>query len=151
MEKNTEKPGRKELDVWIKKQLDAAVRKLMKEGVVDSLIVEAKPSWVLPFQILIGKIRAQAQSNDFEWFICGEVPTDYVAATAASTPRETAKHFALKWQLAAARHEEKMAQDQTETTGETQQVDSSRQLIGHAEALYELVEIDGLWLTQSNS
>ena len=146
MEENLEKPGREELNAWIKKQLDTTVRKLMAQGAIDSLIVEAKPAWVLPFQILIGKVRAQGQSGDFEWFICGEVPTDYLASSVATTPRETAKHFVMKWQLAAARHQEKAEQSPSATAPESQQQDPGKQLADHAEALYEVVEDDRLWL-----
>lgn len=146
MEDNLDKPGREELNAWMKKQLDAAVRKFMDQGAIDSLIVEAKPAWVLPFQILIGKIRPQGQSREFEWFICGEIPTDYLASSVAATPRETAKHFVMKWQLAAARHQEKTEQNPSETTTESQQEGLGRQLADHAEALYELVEDDRLWL-----
>ena len=51
MEENLDKPGREQLKAWTKKQLDLAVRKLTNPGAIDSMIVEAKPAWVLPFQI----------------------------------------------------------------------------------------------------
>lgn len=145
MDKNLDKPGRAALDAWIKKQLDAAVRKSMKKGTIDSLVIEAKPAWVLPFQILIGKIRAQGQSNNFEWFICGELPTDYLESSVASTPRETARHFAMKWQLAAARHQQKTAQDMSTSNVKLRQEDPADQLVNHAEALYALTEDDRVW------
>jgi len=145
MDKNPDKPGRKKLDAWIKKQLDNAVRKLVNQGAIDSVIVEAKPAWVLPFQILIGKIRAHGHANDFEWFICGEVPTDYLASDVASTPRETARHFALKWQLRAARQQVPAAQEPFGTEPETDRNDPGEQLSEKAEALYELVEDTRLW------
>ena len=143
MEENLVKPGREQLKVWTKKQLDAAVRKLMDLGTIDSLIVEAKPAWVLPFQILIGKIRAQGHSKDFEWFICGEVPTDFLESTVASNPREAARHFAMKWQLEVARH--------VELSGQTfpgpipQLREPGSQLVETAEALYELADDERLW------
>ena len=145
MEENLDKPGREELNAWIKKQLDASVRKLMDQGAIDSLIVEAKPAWVLPFQILIGKIRPQGQSSEFIWFICGEIPTDYLSSSVATTPRETAKHFVMKWQLAAAKHQQKTSQDPSAATPESQQEDAGVQLADHAEALYEVVEDDRVW------
>jgi hypothetical protein len=146
MDKNPESPKNEELNAWIKKQRDAAVSKFTRKGSIDSLIVEAKPAWVLPFQILIGKIRAQGLAKDFDWFICGELPTDYLASSVTSTPRETAKHFAMKWQLAAARHKRSTEQDLSAATPDPQQEDSGDQLAGHAEALYEVVEDDRLWL-----
>lgn len=121
--------GKEELKTWIKQRLDEAVHELMKRGVVESIVVEAKPAWVFPFQILIGKIRDRNHSSSFDWFICGDVPTDHLNSAAASTPRDVARHFALKWQLDAAR--------QTEDPGS--------QLADKAEALYELADEPGLW------
>ncbi len=145
MDENLDKPGKAELDAWIKKQLSAAVRKLMHKGAIDSLIIEAKPAWVLPFQILIGKIRAQGQSKDFVWFICGEIPADSLESTVASTPREAARHFAMKWQLEAARHQDQAAPESSTTKPESDRQDLGEQLSEKAEALYELVEDTRLW------
>lgn len=145
MENSLENPGREELSKWIKQQLDRAVRKLLDKGVIDSLIVEAKPAWVLPFQILIGKIRAQDQPKKFTWFICGQVPTDYLESSAASTPRDTARHFAMQWQLTAAKQLDKAGQNASagDSGGQTKQ--TGMQLADHAEALYEVVEEERLW------
>ena len=145
MENSLENPAREELSKWIKKQLDRAVRKLLDKGVIDSLIVEAKPAWVLPFQILIGKIRAQDQTKKFIWFICGQVPTDYLESSAASTPRETARHFAMQWQLTAARQLDKTGKDTSGDSSGSQTKKTGMQLVDHAEALYEVVEEERLW------
>ena len=151
MNDKLDKSGRAELDSWIKKHLDSAVRKFIKQGKIDSLIVEAKPAWVLPFQILIGKIRAQGSSKEFDWFICGEVPTDYLESSVASAPRDAAKHFAMKWQLAAARHQQKIGQNPVAITQESQKKDPAAQLVSQAEALYTVVEDDRAWLQQDTS
>ena len=151
MNDKLDKSGRAELDSWIKKHLDTAVRKFIKKGKIDSLVVEAKPAWVLPFQILIGKIRAKGASKKFDWFICGEVPTDYVESSVASTPRDTAKHFAMKWQLAAARHQQRIGQSPVAITQESQQEEPVAQLVRQAEALYTVVEDDRVWLQQDTS
>ena len=151
MNDKLDKNGRAELDSWIKKHLDAAVRKFMKRGKIDSLLVEAKPAWVLPFQILIGKIRAKGSSKEFDWFICGEVPTDYMESSVASTPRDAAKHCAMKWQLAAARHQQKIGQNPVAITQESQKEEPVAQLINQAEALYAVVEDDRAWLQQDTS
>ena len=146
MDENLDNPGRQELDAWTKKHLNAAVRKLMNLNAIDSFIVEAKPAWVLPFQILIGKIRAQGQSMDFEWFICGEVPTDFLESTVASTPKEAARHFAMKWQLEAAKHQDHS--EQKEPVPELRNQDS--QLVDKAEALYALTDDERLWQPPDN-
>jgi SAM-dependent methyltransferase len=123
----SELDGQKELKAWIKQKLEMAVHDLMDRGVVESIMVEAKPAWVFPLKVLIGKIREKNQAGGFDWFICGEVPTDHVHSSLASTPREAAKYLALKWQLDATRQ------------------DSDSGLVEKAQALYELVNEESLW------
>lgn len=117
------------LNAWINGQVEEAVRELLEKQVISSVLVEAKPAWVYPFQILIGKIREQGEASDFSWFICGGLPTDHAVSTVASTPREVAKYFALRWQLEAERQE-----------------GSGSQLVEKAEALYELADEERLWV-----
>jgi hypothetical protein len=150
MEENLDEPAQEELKSWIKTQLNTTVQKLIKNGNIDSLIVEAKPAWVLPFQILIGRIRAQGQSNEFDWFICGEVPMDYLESTVASSPREAARHFAMKWQLGAARYQELVDQEPSDDAADTSRQDAIEQLVEKSEALYALVDDTRLWLQDLN-
>ena len=138
-------PDQEELNVWIKTQLDNAVWKLIERGEVDSLLVEAKPAWVFPFKILIGKIRSQDKPEIFNWFICGDVPTESLKSTLASSPRDAAKHFSMKWQLQAARRQNPESQNPTETEPKSGQNDRVDQLIDNAEFLYELVDNAKLW------
>lgn len=146
MNENLNSPGQEELKAWIKTQLNTAVRKLTDQGNVESLLIEAKPAWVLPHQILIGKIREQGESNRFEWFICGEVPTDFLGSAVASTPRDAARHFAMKWQLQAVRYQEIVSQDLSGPTPKFYRDDFGGQLADMAEALYALVNDERLWL-----
>jgi len=148
MDEKMDNPGREQLRAWTKIQLDGAVRKLTRPGAIDSMIVEAKPAWVLPYQILIGKFRAHGQAKDFEWFICGEVPTDTLESTVAPTPREAARHFAMKWQLQAARHQDLTAQESRGAVPETDGKDPGEQLAFKAESLYSLVDDERLWLQE---
>lgn len=92
-----------ELRTWIDESLAAAVKALGDEGLFDTVMVEARPAWALPHRILIGQLRDPATRSGFYWFIHGEVPTDCLPSTVASTPRDVARHFSLKWQLDAAR------------------------------------------------
>ena len=145
MNENLNNPDREKLNAWIKTQRDAAVWKLIKQGDVESLLVEAKPAWVFPYQILIGKIRAQGELKQFEWFICGEVPTDFLESSAASTPRDAARHFAMKWQLQAARQQTVADQESSEPGSKSSQDDLGNQLADKAGGLYELVDDERLW------
>lgn len=148
MNQNTDKPDQKELDAWVKKNLNTAVHKFIDKGTIDSPVVEAKPAWVLPFQILIGQIRDKNQPENFTWFICGELPTDYVEASVAKTPKEVARHFSLKWQLTASQFQGKQIDRDPTQIAQDEVADN---LISHAEALYGLVENERLWQQQGNT
>ena len=117
------------LNAWIKQALDAAVQQLLARGLSDSVVVEAKPAWVMPYVLLIGRFRDHGRQTGFDWFICGDAPLSQVSSKVAATPREAARHFALQWQLDAAR------------AGA-----AGAELAKKAEALYELVQQDALWL-----
>lgn len=142
MNEDLRNPGKEKLDTWVKTQLNGAVRSLTDQGIIEGFLVEAKPAWVLPFQILIGKIRGQGTPKEFFWFICGDLPTDFVGSTVASVPRDAARHFALKWQLQATRYQ---AEENHPHSSGLNQDDFDEQLVEKAEALYGLVENEGLW------
>lgn len=147
MEEKSRSQTEQELEKWLNNQLASAVRELTEQGLFNTAMVEAKPAWVFPFSLLIGMIREQGETTSFDWFISGDFPTARVHSSSASTAREAARHFALKWQLEAKRMEENI---QEPTDGETRSEVSGKtsgQLVEMAQSLYELVEQDSLWQT----
>lgn len=116
------------LQAWIKQTLDQAVKDLTSQGVYEGLVIEARPAWALPFQILIGQIREQGQATGFDWFICGDLPLGHIHSSNAISPREAARNFALQWQLDAERMEQ-----------------GGDELAKKAGSLYELTNEDSLW------
>ena len=145
MDENQNPQTDEKLKSWVKKQLDTAVRELLALGVYESVVVEARPVWVFPFSLLIGKIREQDQVTGFDWFISGDFPTEMAPSSLASTPREAARHFALKWQLQANRQSEAEAGTLTEQETDAGESSVNSQLVKRAESLYELVDQDGFW------
>ncbi len=139
-----DKQDREELKAWVKQRLNAAVKELIDKGAFGSLLVEAKPAWVFPFQVLIGKVREKDQPKAFDWFICGEVPTDLIDYRTAATPRDAARHFVMKWQLKAARQQDLAATSPTGPVPESTDLVGSK-LADKAEALYALVDDAELW------
>ena len=117
-----------QLREWTEQALQATVQDLLDRGITNTPLVEAKPAWVLPFQILIGKIREQGDETGFWWFIGGDLPTDYAESSVAPSVREAARYFALRWQIRAANEPE-----------------AGSQLAERAEALYQLAEDEHLW------
>jgi SAM-dependent methyltransferase len=124
-----EELDRESLESWIEKSLPAATGELAEAGAIESF-AEAKPAWVLPHRILIGKVRKPGDAGVFKWFIWGDVKTDCLDRSVAFAPRDAARHFSLKWQLEA----------------ETAEGGHKQKLIDDAELLYELSETDDLWL-----
>lgn len=129
MQREPRKPVDAELQEWIEQHLDEAVHELTRKGLVAGIVVEAKPAWIFPFKVLIGRIREQGRAGAFEWFIRADgVPTAHAGSPVATTVREAARHFALRWQLDAARMEA-----------------GGDELAELAEALYRWVETPELW------
>ena len=119
--------------------VDQAVQQFIEQGVVDSPLLEAKPCWGAPPGIVMAMLREQGAPAHSFWLICGtDVPFDYVAASAAATPREAARHFAMRWHLQAARH----------STGTSDAIGSPEQvarLVSQAEAVFRFVNDDAFW------
>ena len=124
-----------ELKNWLRKQLDGAVEGLIDAHAFESALIEVKPAWVLPSQILIGKAREQGNPANFRWFICGEVALDHIPADTATTPRDAIRHFSMKWQIDAS------------SLGD----EAAGVLIEDAESLYALAEDERFWSQQPAS
>lgn len=145
MSENSHGAGSQEVDTWIREKLDEAVEQLMELGIVTSPLVEARPVWTLPYKIMIGQVRDANQQTVFKWVISGEVPIDHLDSAVASSPREAARHFALKWQLDAARYQDpsvqkKLGLDQAQSWDQL-----GARLADKAEALIALVNDENLW------
>ena len=129
MNENEARPRPEEaMKAWVKKTMDEAVQELMERGVLGSIVAEARPAWTLPFTLLIGQVREHGKAENFDWFICGDGPTTVANSKVAASPRDAARHFALQWQLEAAR-----------------KGDGGAELAHKAGALYELVDEPELW------
>lgn len=116
------------LNHWRTQTLEGAVQHLLDLGFTDTPLVEAKPVWILPFQLMIGKIREDRDETSFSWFIAGDFPTDHVESSIAASVREAARYFALRLQVRAANESE-----------------SGNDLAERAESLYQLTQDDRLW------
>lgn len=139
-----------ELATWTREKLDEAVEEMMRLGVVTDTLVEARPVWRLPYKIMIAQVRDANEQTRFNWIIAGEVPIDYLDSTVASTPREAARHFALKWQLDAARYQDPSVQ-KTLSLDPGQSWDRlGGRLADKAEELFDLVSDESVWQGSGN-
>lgn len=125
----------KQLNDWVSTILSKSVQSLAAKGVVESQLVEAKPSWVFPFTIMIGKVRESTTHAKFLWFVNSSELVHFAGEQVASTPREAARYFAMKWQLDS----QKLRDDKT--------VDNvlADSLAEQSKSLLELTDADELW------
>jgi len=132
---------------WFKPLLDKVVQEMIKRNAVVGTAVEASPAWAFPNQILIAKVWGMGQKTRFIWTISGEgVITDYIAGRMAATPKDAARHFALKWQMDADRLLA-VGKSKGPTQDAQLQMDSyANKLIKDAESLYDLTEKEDIWL-----
>lgn len=131
---------------WFKPLLDNVVVELQARNVVSGTAVEASPVWMFPYKILIAKVWGLGQKNRFTWTIAGEAMiTDHIPGKMAATPKDAARHFALKWQMDADRLIA-LANSNTPVEGKREHLSAyAHKLIHDAEALYGLTEQDGIW------
>ena len=145
-ESKTEKE-REALKDWFKPLLDAVVQEMLKRNAVTGTAVEASPAWAFPNKILIAKVWGMGQKTRFIWTISGEgVITDYIAGSMAATPKDAARHFALKWQMDADRLREVGKSKGPTDDAQLQMSNYANKLIQDAESLYDLTERDEVWL-----
>lgn len=136
-----------ELVAWSRQQLNTAVEDLIRAGELDGVLLEARPAWAYPRSTVIGKVREQGEQHRFFWVICGDPPVDYISSAVAATPREAARHFAMKWQLEAARHREPRFRKKLDPEGKRDWDAWCNALEARASSLFVLINADPLWAT----
>ena len=130
---------------WAKSRLDEAVQEIIKSGILEGITVEARVAWTLPKKIIIGRIRDSGLQQRELWIIAGDLPTDCINAGTCATPREAARHFALKWQLGAEQIRDPKARKQRSLSKDVDWENASNELASVAEKLYAIVEEDRAW------
>lgn len=113
---------------WGKACLAEAIDELSDKGMIDMPFVEARLSWMLPQKFFIAELRENSTSPPALWLIGGDVPCDHVDVALAETPRDAARHFGMKWQLAVARED-----------------GGDPELEAKAELLLGLAQVDDAW------
>ena len=135
----------KETLAWAEDTLAEIREEILKQGIIESPLVESRPAWAKLQDVVIGQLRDQGVAGEYLWVIGGSVPIDCVHSDVAATPRDAARHFSMKWQLEAARYEDPL---ERQRFGLDPAVDWQAQvqaLIAKAEYLYSLVDEDQNW------
>jgi hypothetical protein len=139
---------------WAKAQIDAMGRHAHTSGLVDAEAV-GRMVWAVPHKVFLGKVWPKNERNASHWVIAGEsLPTDHIEARLAASPRDAARHFALKWQMESTRLADLSGQDSTPGGEIRSEVDWARigeTLERQAELLYAFVERDDVWDAEKNA
>ena len=101
----------------------------------------------IPPSIGIWYINSDVKGEDF-WAIGGQFPTDIAPANVAKDAREVTRHFALSWQLKAARMEDSIAEGKVQLGDKATQEKFIKELIEKAELLYKIHGDENLWAKQ---
>lgn len=136
--------GKRELLAWVTGQLQAQARHVVQKKLVTGSKARAYAAWALPGKLCLGRIVSVNDKAQAYWVISGDAPTDELQLKLAATPRDAARHFALKWQMMAARlgDARKPAQSAKPETW----TEVSDKLAWTAEALYRLTTEDEHWV-----
>lgn len=120
---------------WVREQFQKANKHLAENGVLFDSVVTSESRYLVP---LIAVWKIKAIDNAFYWVISGDLPTDFVLASAAQSAREAIKHFAMTWQLKAANLQAVEGADETS-------LKYASLLESRAEGLFSVYERPQLW------
>ena len=135
-----------DLKAWYKPLLDAQVQDMIKSKWVTGTAVEARAVWILPYKILVAKVWDATQKSKFFWIITGEsVATDHIPGHLATTAKDVARHFALKWQMDADKLLELASKRGFPGSTKESMEAYTKTLIQYAENLYDLTTLDEFW------
>ncbi len=137
--------------VWYTNLLDHVVKEMIRLEAVSGAAVQAAPVWMVPNEMLIAKVWGVTKESDFVWTLSiDKLIADYIAGSLATTPREAARHFSMKWQLDADRMLSH-PQVQGASDGPDPKMQAlSEKLIQYAEVLYDLSNRDEPWEERSS-
>ena len=134
---------------WYTRLLDNVVKEMISIKAVSGVAVQAAPVWISPYEMLMAKVWGVGYEDDFVWTLSiDKLVADYIAGSLASTPREAAKHFAMKWQLDADRLASVVQGKSMGDKADETMRDYSNKLIQYAETLYDLTTRDEVWEEQ---
>ncbi|CAN5214386.1 hypothetical protein BH24PSE2_BH24PSE2_02570 [soil metagenome] len=133
---------------WAQGEINAMGQHAHTSGLVATE-ARGQMMWAVPQKAFIGKVWPEQDRRASYWVISGEgLPTDHIAADLATTPRDAARHFALKWQLESTHLSSLSGQARASRDDDAADVDWTeigKTLERQAELLYDYVQRDDLW------
>jgi Domain of unknown function (DUF4826) len=138
-------------EAWVREAMREVCVRMVSAGHIGADLKWEVP-WGLLGRCLIARVWSAGEPENAWWAVTGDLPFDAIPAAVAINPREAARHFALRWQLEAARMEglatnpggEGAAAPPTEG-GRVDWNAAAARLVRNAERLYAIVARDDLW------
>ncbi|GLS84672.1 DUF4826 family protein [Paraferrimonas haliotis] len=127
---------------WAREQFQKANRFLAEKGIVPGQVKLSDSRFLAP-ALAVWKLSSEQPKGEY-WVVAGEVPTDFVKASAAATARDAIRYFSLQWQIKAQQLID------TGAVKDPTQAKFAQTLVSKAEALYRLHDNNKLW-TNENS
>ncbi|MCW8833024.1 MAG: DUF4826 family protein [Colwellia sp.] len=118
---------------WVREQYQVATKYLATQGLVTDSVVVEESLYLVPY-FSVWKLKVL--DGSYFWVICGDLPSDHNVIDAAPNAREAVRHFSFKWQMQA---------ENLLKTGDKEQEDFAKLLIGRAEGLYDMYQKEELW------
>ena len=88
---------------WANEQMRQMANHLASHGLITHDQVRIEARWNYPFRIMLAQGWGAKTPDDKFWAIGGDVPFDHLEGRAAADARAALRHFALRWQVQAAR------------------------------------------------
>ena len=86
---------------WHAERRVEAIEYLEREGVLHKRVAD-QPAWSVAPYVSLWAVESSAIPDTVGWWvICGDLPSDYVSASAARTPREALRAISILWAEAA--------------------------------------------------
>lgn len=112
-----------------------ATKYLADKGIVTNSVIAEDSRYLLP---IVSVWKLNTLSDGTLWVITGEVPSDHIPVSAASTAQDAIRHFSMKWQLQAENILQSTQSDKTH-------IHFAQLLIKRAEGLNNICNNDKLW------
>ena len=130
---------------WCTERRDEVTKYLQGEGLVHGGI-GAEPAWHVAPYVSVWTVESRLAPGTVGWWaICGDMPSDYVSADQAASPREAVRAIATLWREAA----QYMARGEKHPTFQIGSGDLDAELAemlaSRAELLLEWVDGDEAW------
>ncbi|GIU24184.1 DUF4826 family protein [Shewanella sp. MBTL60-007] len=123
---------------WIRTQFQKANKFLAEKGIMPDKVHPEESRYLAPY-VAIWKIDSKKPNKKTFWVMSGDLPSDYVDISVATTARDAVRHFSMMWQMKAENIQ------RSGLTKDPAQAKFAQLLVSRAESLYKMQADDSIW------